>query len=202
MNISVVNISVSERWPTPYAPARARSGASNQENLAEDVHVQSGYLQGCWRRCRWRSVAPAFAQAPPGTPPYGETINLEMARKAADAAAAEARKNNWFMAISVVGPTGDLVFFEKMDNTQYASVTIAQHKARTAAIFRRPTKAFEENLGKGFEFIYQMTLDGMIGSQGGVPLVVGGKIVGAIGCSGGAGSQDLQTCMAGVEALK
>jgi glc operon protein GlcG len=102
----------------------------------------------------------------------------------------------------VVGPTGDLVFFEKMDNTQYASVTIAQHKARTAAIFRRPTKAFEENLGKGFEFIYQMTLDGMIGSQGGVPLVVGGKIVGAIGCSGGAGSQDLQTCMAGVEALK
>jgi glc operon protein GlcG len=146
--------------------------------------------------------APALAQAPPGTPPYGETINLEMARKAADAAAAEARKNNWFMAISVVGPTGDLVFFEKMDNTQYASVTIAQHKARTAAIFRRPTKAFEENLGKGFEFIYQMTLDGMIGSQGGVPLVIGGKIVGAIGCSGGAGSQDLQTCMAGVEALK
>jgi glc operon protein GlcG len=120
--------------------------------------------------------APALAQAPPGTPPYGET--------------------------SVVGPTGDLVFFEKMDNTQYASVTIAQHKARTAAIFRRPTKAFEENLGKGFEFIYQMTLDGMIGSQGGVPLVIGGKIVGAIGCSGGAGSQDLQTCMAGVEALK
>jgi glc operon protein GlcG len=146
--------------------------------------------------------APAFSQAPPGTPPYGETINLELARKAADAAAAEARKNNWFMAISVVGPTGDLVFFQKMDNTQYASVTIAQHKARTAAIFRRPTKAFEENLGKGFEFIYQMTLDGMIGSQGGVPLVVGGKIVGAIGCSGGAGSQDLQTCMAGVDALK
>jgi glc operon protein GlcG len=146
--------------------------------------------------------APAFSQAPPGTPPYGETINLELARKAADAAAAEARKNNWFMAIAVVGPTGDLVFFQKMDNTQYASVTIAQHKARTAAIFRRPTKAFEENLGKGFEFIYQMTLDGMIGSQGGVPLVIGGKIVGAIGCSGGAGSQDLQTCMAGVEALK
>jgi glc operon protein GlcG len=146
--------------------------------------------------------APAFAQAPPGTPPYGETINLELSRKAADAAVAEARKNNWFMAVAVVGPTGDLVYFEKMDNTQYASVAIAQHKARTAAIFRRPTKAFEDNLGKGFEFVYQMTLDGMIGSRGGVPLVLGGKIVGAIGCSGGAGSQDLQTCMAGVEALK
>jgi len=146
--------------------------------------------------------APAFAQAPPGTPPYGETINLELSRKAADAAVAEARKNNWFMAVAVVGPTGDLVYFEKMDNTQYASVAIAQHKARTAAIFRRPTKAFEDNLGKGFEFVYQMTLDGMIGSRGGVPLVLGGKIVGAIGCSGGAGSQDLQTCMAGVEVLK
>lgn len=146
--------------------------------------------------------APSLAQAPPAAPPYGETINLELARKAADAAVAEAKKNGWFMAVSVVGPSGDLVFFEKMDNTQYASVTIAQHKARTAAIFRRPTKVFEENLGKGFEFIYQMTLDGVIGSQGGVPLVVGGKIIGAIGCSGGAGFQDLQTCMAGVDVLK
>jgi glc operon protein GlcG len=145
---------------------------------------------------------PSVAQAPPSTPAYGETINLEQARKVADAAMAEAKKNGWFMAISVVGPSGDLVYFQKMDNTQYASVTIAQHKARTAAIFRRPTKAFEENLGKGFEFIYQMTLDGMIGSQGGFPLVAGGKIIGAIGCSGGAGSQDSQTCMAGVESLK
>jgi glc operon protein GlcG len=148
------------------------------------------------------AVTPSAAQAPPGTPAYGEPINLEFARKAADGAMAEARKNGWFMAIAVVGPSGDLVYFQKMDNTQYASVTIAQHKARTAAIFRRPTKAFEENLGKGFEFIYQMTLDGMIGSQGGFPLVVGGKIVGAIGCSGGAGAQDSQTCTAGVDALK
>jgi uncharacterized protein GlcG (DUF336 family) len=89
-----------------------------------------------------------------------------------------------------------------MDNTQYASVTISQHKARAAATFRRQTKAFEENLGKGFEFIYQLTLDGMIGSQGGVPLIVGDKLIGAIGCSGGSGPQDLQTCMAGVAALK
>jgi len=148
------------------------------------------------------AAAPSFAQVPAGPPPYGETVNLETARKAADAAMAEARKNGWFMAITVVGPSGDLVYFQKMDNTQYASVRISQHKARAAATFRRPTKAFEENLGKGFEFIYQMTLDGMIGSQGGVPIVVGGKIVGAIGCSGGTGPQDLQTCMAGIDALK
>jgi glc operon protein GlcG len=146
----------------------------------------------------------AWAQQPsppPAPPPYGETINLEQSMKIVEAAIAEAKKNNWFMAITVVGPSGDLVYFAKMDNTQYASVTISQHKARAAATFRRPTKAFEENLGKGFEFIYQMTLDGMIGSQGGVPLVKGGKIVGAIGCSGGLGPQDLQTCMAGVNAL-
>jgi glc operon protein GlcG len=147
-------------------------------------------------------AAPSFAQAPAGPPPYGEPINLEMARKGADAAMAEAKKNGWFMAITVVGPSGDLVYFQKMDNTQYASVTISQHKARAAATFRRPTKAFEENLGKGFEFIYQVTLDGMIGSQGGVPILVGGKIVGALGCSGGTGPQDLQTCMAGIDAIK
>jgi len=142
------------------------------------------------------------ASPPPSPPPYGETINFETAKKAGEAAAAEAKKNNWFMAITVVGPAGDLVYFQKMDNTQYASVTISQHKARAAATFRRPTKAFEENLGKGFEFIYQLTLDGMIGSQGGVPIIVGGKVIGAIGCSGGTGPQDLQACMAGLETLK
>jgi len=148
------------------------------------------------------AVTPSAAQAPPAPPAYGEPINLELARKAADAAMAEAKKNGWFMAISVVSPSGDLVYFQKMDNTQYASVTISQHKARAAAIFRRPTKVFEDNLGKGSEFIYQMTLDGMIGSQGGFPLAVGGKIVGAIGCSGGTGAQDSQTCMAGVDIVK
>jgi len=148
------------------------------------------------------AVTPSAAQAPPAPPAYGEPINLELARKAADAAMAEAKKNGWFMAISVVSPSGDLVYFQKMDNTQYASVTISQHKARAAATFRRPTKVFEENLGKGSEFIYQMTLDGMIGSQGGFPLAVGGKIVGAMGCSGGTGAQDSQTCMAGVDIVK
>jgi glc operon protein GlcG len=146
--------------------------------------------------------ATAQAQTPPAPPPYGETINLEQSMKIVDAAIAEAKKNNWFMAISVVGPAGDLVYFAKMDNTQYASVTISQHKARAAATFRRPTKVFEENLGKGPEFIYQLTLDGMIGSQGGVPLIIGGKLVGAIGCSGGTGPQDLQVCMVGVNTLK
>jgi uncharacterized protein GlcG (DUF336 family) len=147
------------------------------------------------------TAAPAQTP-PPAPPPYGESINLEQSMKIVDAAVAEAKKNNWFMAITVVGPAGDLVYFAKMDNTQYASVTISQHKARAAATFRRPTKVFEENLGKGPEFIYQLTLDGMIGSQGGVPLILGGKLIGAIGCSGGTGPQDLQVCMVGVNTLK
>jgi glc operon protein GlcG len=148
------------------------------------------------------TAAQAEMATTPGPTPYGETINIEQAKKLATAAAAEAKKNNWFMAISVVGPAGDLVYFEKMDNTQYASVAISQHKARVAATFRRPTKVFEENLAKGAEFIYQLTLDGMIGSQGGIPIVVGGKLIGAIGCSGGTGPQDLQTCTAGLAALQ
>jgi len=137
-----------------------------------------------------------------GAPPYGESVNLEQAMKAAAASQAEAAKNGWGMAIAVVGPTGDLVYFRKMDNTQYASVTIAQHKARAAATFRRPTKAFEDRVGQGGAGIAALTLDGIIASDGGYPLIVGGKMIGAIGCSGGTGAQDGQTCQAGVNALK
>jgi uncharacterized protein GlcG (DUF336 family) len=150
-------------------------------------------------------AAPAQAQqpaAPPPPVPYGETINLEQAKLVADAAMAEAKKNNWFMAITVVGPAGDLVYFEKMDNCQYASITISQHKARTAARYRRPTLAFENLIGKGPYFNYLTTLDDVIASRGGNPLMVGGKVIGAIGVSGGSGAQDDTLSQAGVAALK
>jgi len=157
----------------------------------------------------------AFAQVPPdpnnpneavpeklGFTPYGAPINLADAKKAAAAALAEATKRGWPMCISVVQPTGDLVYFEKMDDCQYASIEISQHKARAAARFRRPTVVFERLLGKGAFFSYLSTLDGMTGSRGGNPLVVGGKIIGAIGVSGGTGSQDDTISQAGVAALK
>jgi uncharacterized protein GlcG (DUF336 family) len=131
----------------------------------------------------------------------GETINLEQAKKAAAAAEAEARKNNLAMAVAVVGPTGDLVYFAKMDNTQYASIPIAQHKARAAALYKRPTKAFEDRVAAGGAGIAAMTLDGMIASEGGVPIVIGGKLIGAIGCSGASAPQDGQCAMAGIAAL-
>jgi glc operon protein GlcG len=156
--------------------------------------------------CAAALATQAVAQAPPAPAPaplpvYGETVNLEQAKKAAAAAQEFAAKNGWAMAITVVGPTGDLVYFQKMDNTQYASVAIAQHKARAAATFRRPTKVFEDRIATPAG-VPAVTLDGVIGSEGGFPLVIGGKIVGALGCSGGTGQQDGQTCQAGIDAMK
>lgn len=135
-------------------------------------------------------------------PPYGETINIETAKKAAAGAIAEAKKRNWNgMCVAVVGPSGDLVYFEKQDNCQYASITISQHKARTAARYRRATLVFERLIGKGPFFSYLATLDDVIASRGGNMLVVGGKVIGAIGVSGGTGTQDDVISQAGVAAL-
>ena len=131
---------------------------------------------------------------------YGSEISLDNAKKAVAAAAAEAKKNNWPLAISVVGPSGDLVYFEKMEGTQFASIKISQHKARVAATYRRPTKVFAELIGKGATAL--LTLDDVIASPGGIPIVQGGKVVGAIGCSGATGDQDAQACQAGADALK
>lgn len=147
-------------------------------------------------------AADARAQAPAPPPAYGDTINLEQAKKAADAAEAEMKKNNWTMAISIVGPSGDLVYFRKIDNTQYGSIAIAHRKAKAAATFKRPTKAWEDRVASGGAGIGAMTLDGMIASEGGVPILVGGKIIGAMGCSGGSGQQDGVACQAGANALK
>jgi glc operon protein GlcG len=163
----------------------------------------------------WSGTA-AFAQVPPdpsnpnetvpeamNPPAYGEAINNETAKKVAAGAVAELKKRNWHgMCISVVDPHGDLVYFERDDNCQYASISISQHKARTAARYRRPTVVFERLLGKGPFFSYLTTLDDVIASRGGNPLIVDGKVIGAIGVSGGTGSQDDTISQAGVAALK
>jgi glc operon protein GlcG len=136
-------------------------------------------------------------------PPYGEPINLERAKKVAAAAIAETAKRNWnAFCVSVVNPSGDFVYFEKQDNCQYGSISISQHKARTAARYRRPTLVFETLIGKGPYFAYLTTLDDMIASRGGNPLIVDGKVIGAIGVSGGSGSQDNVVSLAGQAALK
>lgn len=147
--------------------------------------------------------APAGAPAAPPPPPaYGAPISLDNAMKVVAAAQAEAQKNNWGMCIAVVGPSGDLIYFRKLDNCQYASIAIAQHKAKAAATFKRPTKVFQDGLAANPANVYLLTLDGIIASEGGVPLIVDGKLVGAVGSSGGTGQQDGVTSMAGVAALK
>src|SRR5215208_3350495 len=133
---------------------------------------------------------------------YGPNINVETAKKLAAPAIAEARKNNWNMAIAIVDTAGDLVYFEKMDDTQIGSVQVAQSKARSAARFKRPTKAFQDALAAGGEGLRILALQGAVPVDGGVPLVMGGKIVGAIGASGGTSQQDGVTAAAGAAALK
>ncbi|HLN58253.1 MAG TPA: heme-binding protein [Thermoanaerobaculia bacterium] len=134
--------------------------------------------------------------------PYGMPISSDDAKKAAAAALAEARKNGWAMAAAVVDTGGHLVYFEKMDGTQTGSVAVAMNKARSAALFMRPTKAFQEMLAGGGDGLRAFGLQGAVPVEGGVPLVSGGKTVGAIGLSGGASSQDGQCARAGAEALK
>jgi glc operon protein GlcG len=133
--------------------------------------------------------------------PYGPPISLEKAQAAISAAIAESKKHDWKEAIAVVDSAGSMVASARMDGTQLASPPIAEHKARAAVMFRRDTKAFETGIQQT-GLIYLLTLDGMIGSRAGIPLVEGGKIIGAIGCSGGTGAQDEVVCKAGVATIK
>ena len=134
--------------------------------------------------------------------PYGLPVTLETAKQATAPALAEARKNNWTMAAAIVDTGGNLVYFEKMDGTQTASVAVAIDKARSAALFKRPTKAFQDTLAAGGEGLRVLGLQGAVPVEGGVPLVMDGKFVGAIGVSGGTSPQDSQCAKAGVDAVK
>jgi glc operon protein GlcG len=143
------------------------------------------------------------AQQPAPPPDYGLPLSNEQAKAAASAAFEEARKNNWRMAIAVVGPEGELIYFEKMDGTQSASARIAESKARTAAMFRRTTKVFADQFAAGNTgFMSFPEASRPIASEGGLPIVFNGKLVGAIGVSGGTGQQDAQTATAGLNAVK
>jgi glc operon protein GlcG len=126
---------------------------------------------------------PAPAAAPGQPSDYGPPITNEQAKTVATAALAEAKKNNWRMAVAIVGPAGELVYLEKMDGTQLASVEIAQGKARTAVLFRRPSKAFADQYAAGNR-TFTTFPEKPVAFEGGVPIIVNGKIIGAIGASG------------------
>jgi glc operon protein GlcG len=135
------------------------------------------------------------------TIPIGPSIGLDAAKKAADAALAEARKNGWFMAAAVVDPSGTLVYYEKMDNTQIGSAKVAINKARSAALFKRPTKAFQDGLAAGGAGLRLLALEGAVPVEGGLPLISGGKLVGAIGLSGDLSENDGKCAAAGAATL-
>ena len=133
---------------------------------------------------------------------YGLSINLDTAKKIAASAIAEARKNNWTMAVAITDIGGDLVYFEKMDGTQTGSVRVALGKARSAALFKRPTKAFQDTVAAGGDGLRVLLLEGAVPIEGGLPLLMDGKIVGAIGVSGGTSQQDGVVAKAGADTLK
>lgn len=133
---------------------------------------------------------------------YGLSINLDTAKKIAATAINEARKNNWTMAIAIVDTGGHLVYFEKMDGTQTGSARVAIGKGRSAVLFKRPTKAFQDLLAAGGESIRVIRLEGAVPIEGGLPLLMEGMIIGAIGVSGGTSQQDGVVAKAGADALK
>lgn len=142
-------------------------------------------------------VVPA---AMPFNNPYGPPITAAQAQAAIQAAVAEAQRRGWPLNIAVVDSGANLVAFLRMDGAQLGSIAIAEHKARTAAKYRRPTKAFEDGVQRS-GFTYQLSLDDVIASRGGIPLIEGRNLIGAIGCSGGTGSQDEVVCTAGAATI-
>jgi uncharacterized protein GlcG (DUF336 family) len=137
----------------------------------------------------------------PFSEPYGAPISAQRAQTLIQAAVAEAARKGWAMNIAVVDSGANLVAFLRMDGAQLASIPIAQHKARAAAKYRRPTKAFEDAVQKS-DYKYVLSLDDVIASRGGIPLIEDGKIIGAVGCSGGTGSQDEVVCSAAAALVK
>lgn len=144
--------------------------------------------------------APATAAAPAPLPAVGQALSLEQARAVLAAAMADARARGFTMAVAIVEPNGSLVAFERMDGTQYASMEVAQAKARSSALYRRSTLAFFQSVASGR--VQSLSLPDVVAIEGGVPLVLNGRLVGAIGVSGGSAEQDGVVAAAGVAALR
>jgi len=174
--------------------------------MRSKLHLSAALLGGllCVATSAGAQQAPnpldAIPEKMPFDIPYGAPISLDRAEAAIAAAVAEAKRHDWKFNVAVVDTGGNLVAFQRMDGAQLGSIQVSQHKAHAAAIFRRETKVFEGGIQSGFNYL--ITLDGVIASRGGIPLVDGGKIIGAIGCSGGTGSQDEVACKVGAATIK
>ena len=145
---------------------------------------------------------PAPAAAPPPPPPYGPPITLEQAKKVLVGAEAEAKKNSWNVVMVVLDSGGNLVMLQRMDGAQFGSIEVAKDKAYSAVAFRRPTKAFDDALAQGGANLRILKLSGATPLEGGIPIVVDGKLIGAVGVSGVTSAQDAQIGRAGIDSLK
>jgi uncharacterized protein GlcG (DUF336 family) len=172
--------------------------------MLTSLMVCGAWLIGAQVQAQAPAAAPAAGGTADGTPfdiPYGTPINLETAKKLVAAVEAEATKHRWKLNIAVVDPNGDLIHFSRMDGAQLVSISISQGKARTAARWRRETRVLYNAFEAGHPYL--ATLDPPLSaSPGGYPLVEGGKLIGAIGCSGGTGDQDAAACKVGVDLVK
>ena len=148
------------------------------------------------------TAATVGAQAPAPPPPYGHGITLDQAKKAMAGAEAEAKKNNWAVVITILDSGGNVVLVQRLDGAQFGSVDVARDKAYSAVAFRRPTKVFEDVLAQGGANLRLLNLKGASMLDGGLPIIIDGKIAGGIGVSGVTGAQDAQIGRAGVDALK
>jgi glc operon protein GlcG len=149
-------------------------------------------------------VSDASTKPTPGPklPAYGPSITLAQAKTVATAALAPARENRWTVVVAIVDPGGYLVYLEKLDDTQVGSVAVASEKARSAAIFKRPTKMLQDRLARGGDGLLVLRLRDAIPVEGGMPIVVDGKLIGALGVSGGSSAEDEVCAEAGAAALK
>jgi glc operon protein GlcG len=145
------------------------------------------------------AFVPTWAQS--ATPPYGSAITLDDAKRAMAAAELEAAKNSWQVAITIIDSGGNLVMFHKVDNTQLASVGASEGKARTALTFKRPSKALDDAIAAGGAGLRLLAVKDITPLEGGLPIIIDGKIIGAIGVSGALSSQDAQVAKAGADAL-
>jgi glc operon protein GlcG len=142
------------------------------------------------------------AAAPPPPPPYGQAISLEQAKKVMAGAEAEAKKNSWNVCIVVLDSGGNIVMVQRMDGAQFGSIEVAREKAYSAVAFRRPTKAFDDLLAQGGNNLRILRVPGASPLEGGIPIVVDGKLIGGIGVSGVTSAQDAQIGRAGIDSLK
>ena len=147
------------------------------------------------------SGSPVRPAAGPKLPAYGPSITIAQAKKVAEAALGPARENQWTVVVAIVDPGGHLVYLEKLDETQVGSVAVAEAKARSAAIFKRPTKMFQDRLARGGDGLLVLGLKDAVPVEGGLPIVVDGKLIGALGVSGGSSAEDEVCAEAGAAAL-